>query len=170
VRPGPALVLGAGPVGLGALISLKHFGFGPVDVVEPQDARRGMAADLGADDATAAPLERLYPLVIEATGKDAARQEALTRVAPLGAVVQLGEADRWSIEETRPIRRKDFFLIRSFYFPKSEWKDNLTLFRAERARFERLMDATATLDGLADLFAAFARGERIKPALVFDGA
>jgi L-iditol 2-dehydrogenase len=168
VRPGPALVLGAGPIGLGALIVLKHLGFDPVDVVEPQPGRRDVAAELGADAAAAVAPDRLYPLVIEATGKDAARQAALAHVAPLGAVVQLGETDRWSIEETKPIRRKDFFLIRSFYFPKSEWADNLALFRAERGRFERLMDGTAPLDGLAALFDAFARGERIKPALVVD--
>jgi len=88
-------------------------------------------------------------------------------VAPHGAVVQLGEADRWSIEETRAIRRKDFFLIRSFYFPIKEWDDNIRLFREDRDSFARLVDARVGLQALPSLFAEFARGERLKPALTF---
>jgi threonine dehydrogenase-like Zn-dependent dehydrogenase len=166
IEDGAALVLGAGPIGLGALILLRRFGFDPVYVVEPQAVRRQIAAELGGHRVAPEALAARYPLVIEASGKDAARQTALDRVAPRGCVVQLGEADRWSIEETRPIRRKDFFLIRSFYFARPEWEANIDLFRADRASYERLIDAQTDLSGLPGLFQEFARGERIKPAYV----
>ena len=168
VQQGPALVLGAGPIGLGALVVLRRMGFGPVDVIEPAEMRRRFAAELGGRSLDPASATGRYPLVIEASGKDPARQRALEAVAPLGAVVQLGEADAWRVEETKAIRRKDFFYIRSFYFPIGDFAENLELFRADRALWLRFVDERVGLQGLGALFQAFAAGERIKPALAFE--
>jgi threonine dehydrogenase-like Zn-dependent dehydrogenase len=44
-----ALVLGAGPVGLGVLLALKASGVARIIVSEPSESRRALAADLGAD-------------------------------------------------------------------------------------------------------------------------
>lgn len=166
VEPGPALVLGAGPIGLGAILVLRRLGFGPIHVVDPAEYRRGFAISLGAKPADPADLPRRVTLVVEASGKDAARQSAMEAVAPGGAVLQLGESDAWQVAETRPIRRKDFFLIRSFYFPIGDLSANLELLRADQADYARLVDDAADLQGLEALFAAFARGERLKPVFV----
>ncbi|MBM3521522.1 MAG: hypothetical protein FJX57_01080, partial [Alphaproteobacteria bacterium] len=127
VESGAALVIGAGPIGLGAIMVLRRLGFAPVHVAEPQVHRRDFAASLGADPVDLASLGRTYPVVIEATGKDSARQAALEAVRPRGAVIQLGESDAWAIAETKPIRRKDFYYIRSFYFPRGEFEENVAL-------------------------------------------
>jgi L-iditol 2-dehydrogenase len=167
VPAGPALVIGAGPIGLGALLVLRGLGFGPLAVVEPMPYRATFAAGLGAErlDAPVAAARR-FPLVVEAAGKDAARQLALEAVAAHGVVVQLGESDAWSIAETRAIRRKDFFLVRSFYFPIGDVTANVALLRQAGADYARLVDATAPLEALEALFAAFARGERLKPVAI----
>jgi L-iditol 2-dehydrogenase len=166
VQPGAALVIGAGPVGLGSLIVLRRMGWGPLSVREPNPYRADMAASLGArlvsaEEAVAAPVT----LVLECSGKDGGRQLALEAVSPYGAVVQLGESDTWTIAETKAVRRKDFFFVRSFYFPIGDFRANLELLRADRADYARLVDDTAPLEGLETLFAAFARGERLKPLL-----
>ena len=166
VTAGAALVVGAGPVGLGALVVLRRMGFGPLLVREPNAYRAGMAASFGATPVSMEEALAGAPaLVLECSGKDAGRQLALEAVAPYGAVVQLGESDAWAITETKAVRRKDYFLIRSFYFPIGDYAANVELLRADRADYARLVDATANLDGLQDLFAAFARGERLKPLL-----
>ena len=163
VEPGSALVIGAGPVGLGGIIVLRRMGWGPVMVREPNPYRATMAARLGAE---LVDMPAVAPrLVLECSGKDAGRQLALECVAPYGAVVQLGEADAWAIAETKPIRRKDFYWIRSFYFPIGDYAANLDLLRADRAEYEQLIDDTAPLDGLEAMFAQFARGERLKPLM-----
>ena len=166
VEAGPALVLGAGPIGLGAILVLRRLGFGPISVVEPTAYRADFAASLGAVPTTpeAAATGR-YALVVEATGKDAARQVAFEAVGAEGVILQLGESDAWSLTETRTIRLKDFFLLRSFYFPIGDHAANIELFRADREDYARLVDDHANLDGLEPLFAAFARGERLKPIL-----
>lgn len=167
VDGGAALVLGAGPIGLGAVLVLRRMGFGPLSVVDPVDYRAEFAVTLGARRVTAdAAAAGRFALVIEATGKDVARQVALEAVGPEGAVVQLGESDAWSVAETRSIRLKDFFLLRSFYFPIGDFAANVELLRADRDQYERLVDDQAGLDGLEGLFAAFARGERLKPVMV----
>ncbi|MDR3522129.1 MAG: alcohol dehydrogenase catalytic domain-containing protein [Acidocella sp.] len=166
VQPGAALVIGAGPIGLGSLLVLQALNWGPVFVCEPNPKRAAFAASLNATVLSAEQAEaRQFPLVIEASGKDAGRALALTAVAQEGAAVQLGESDQWSITETRALRRKDYFLIRSFYFPLHEYAANIELLRANMAQFAKLVDATADLDGLETLFAEFARGERLKPLL-----
>lgn len=167
VTEGRALVIGAGPIGLGAVLVLSAMGYGPIDVVDPISYRSDFAVSLGARATTPeAAMTGRYRLVVEASGKDPARQLALEAVAPEGAIIQVGESDGWTITETRSIRLKDFFLIRSFYFPVSEYEANVALLRADLGRFARLVDDTATLDGLEALFSAFARGERLKPMLV----
>lgn len=168
VPAGRALILGAGPIGLGALLVLQHFGYGPIDVVDPNAFRRGVAAELGAQAIDAPDPAVRYPLVLECSGKDPARQAALEAVGPRGVVVQLGEADAWAVTETKAIRRKDFYYVRSFYFPISEYEANIELLRARRSAYERLVDARVPLAGLEELFAQFARGERLKPQLALE--
>lgn len=166
VNSGNALVLGAGPIGLGTIIVLRAMGFGPIDVIDPIAYRVDFAASLGARATNvAAAANGRYHLVIEASGKDSARQLALEAVGPEGVVIQIGESEGWSISETRSIRLKDFFLIRSFYFPLAEFSANIDILRANREDFYRLVDDRRDLDGLNDLFAAFAKGERLKPLM-----
>ena len=165
VDSGRVLVLGAGPIGLGGLLVLQHFGYQRVEVFDPNPMRREMAASLGGVALEAVDTAVGYDLVLECSGKDAGRQTALEAVRANGAVVQLGESDAWHVQETKAIRRKDFYYIRSFYFPISEYADNIEILRKGRARFERLVDAQVPLDGLHTLFAQFAAGERIKPQL-----
>ena len=168
VPTGRALVLGAGPIGLGALLVLQQFGYGPVDVIDPNPFRLGIAAELGGVPVTTLDPALRYPLVLECSGKDTARQAALEAVGPRGVVVQLGEADAWRVTETKAIRRKDFYYLRSFYFPLSEYTLNIELLRSNRARYERLVDARVPLAGLQELFDQFARGERLKPQLALE--
>ncbi len=163
VRAGPAAVIGAGPIGLGAVLALPKLGFPDVAIAEPRAGRRGFALELGSRELPdAGPL---FPLVLETAGVDAARQRALELTAPGGVCVFLGESETWRIAETKAIRRKDFFILRSFYFPLSEFDDNVALLRADLDRYRRLVDARVPLEGLGDLFARFAAGEALKPQL-----
>jgi L-iditol 2-dehydrogenase len=167
VQDGAALVLGAGPIGLGAILVLKGMGYGPVSVIEPARYRADFAASLGAELLTPEQAAtRRFPLVVEASGKDKARQLGLEVVGAMGAMLQLGESDAWAITENKAIRRKDFCLLRSFYFPRGDHDANIALLRANMEGYARLVDARAGLDGLETLFGEFARGERLKPIFV----
>jgi L-iditol 2-dehydrogenase len=166
VDHGKALVVGAGPIGLGAILVLRAMGFGPIEVIDPISYRAEFAASLGTSITTVEnAAQGRYRLVVEASGKDAGRQLALEAVGPEGAVIQIGESDAWSIKETRSIRLKDFYLIRSFYFPRADFAPNIEILRSNQQDFSRLVDEIVPLEGLEHLFAAFAEGRRLKPLM-----
>ena len=165
VPSGRTLILGAGPIGLGALLVALQMGYGPVEVFDPNPMRCAVAAELGGVALDSLEGRAPYALILECSGNDVARQNALERVAAMGAVIQLGEASAWQVNESKAIRRKDFFYVRSFYFPISEYAANIELLRTHRAQYERLVDARVPLEGLNALFEEFANGQRIKPQL-----
>ena len=164
---GKVLVLGAGPIGLGGVLVLQDFGFTDISIFEPNPLRLEFAISLGAHAFSENKISPFYDLVLECSGRDSGRQMALEMVKPIGAVVQLGEADSWKIEETKAIRRKDFYYIRSFYFPLNEYEENIQILRRNKSKFKKLVDAQVSLDQLSELFVEFASGRRIKPQLHF---
>lgn len=160
------LITGAGPVGLGGLIALLDRGATDVSVADPREARCALAASLGARIHPVGERGARFDLVLESSGSLAARDQGLEVVAAQGVMLWVGENDEpWTVRETRPVRRKDFFLVRSFYFPKSDHEANVALLRRQRARYARLVDHVFELDDMADEFPRFMAGERIKPLL-----
>ncbi|MBU6499640.1 MAG: alcohol dehydrogenase catalytic domain-containing protein [Rhodospirillales bacterium] len=161
---GPVLVLGAGPIGLGAILVAQAMGFGPIHVSEPQPYRMDAACRLGATPWS--PGEGRFPLVLESSGAAAARQAGIEAVAPHGVCVLLGESSTpWPLQENRAIRRKDFWMLRSFYFPIGDYAGNLALLRANQDAFATLVDRECGLDELEATFADFAAGRLLKPML-----
>ncbi len=169
VRTGRVLVLGAGPVGLGAVLAAQALGYSDISVSDPRASRLALAERFGAKPHPLDDMSTRFDLVVEASGAHAARNRGMQVVAGKGVLLLIGENDNpWTIEETKPIRRKDFFMLRSFYFPKSDFAANLELLRANRTKYRLLVDATFGLDQLPEQFARFARGELVKPLLAFN--
>jgi threonine dehydrogenase-like Zn-dependent dehydrogenase len=163
---GPVLVLGAGPVGLGAILALKDAGQDEIHVSDPRVERLALAESLGARPHPVGDRSFQFPLIVESSGAHAARNQALDVISPRGVVLLLGENDApWMFEETKRVRRKDFFMLRSFYFPKSDFDTNLELLRRHRDRYSALVDGRFRLRELPEAFARFAEGRLVKPLL-----
>lgn len=82
VRPGaPFAIVGGGPMGLMHLIAGRAYGAGPILVVEPDEARRTVALELGADAACA-------PEAASSLGRDLTGGEGFPSVA-----MAVGQAD-----------------------------------------------------------------------------
>ncbi len=169
VGAGPAVVLGAGPLGLGTLLALRCFGYAPLYCAEPSPYRAAAAKEVGAKLLEGESAGRRFPIVIEASGNLAARSQGLHMTAPGGVLVLLGETSTpWTIHPMPELRRKDFFVLRSFYFPLREINDNINLLRRGRSDYARLVDSKAPLENLGTLFERFAAGELLKPELTFE--
>lgn len=163
VQQGPVAIIGAGPIGLGAVLAAPPIGFPDRYITDRKAHRPHAALAFGARDLDAATAPRRFPLVLKTAGVNAARQRALERTAPGGVCVYLGESDRWEIDEVTAIRRKDFFIARSFYFPLHEYALTIELLRTDRDNYRQLVNARVSRAGLHDLFAAFATGDRLQP-------
>lgn len=171
IAPGPVLVMGAGPIGLGAILALKDHGIHDIFVSDPKESRLQLANEFGAQTHPLGDLDKRFSLVLECSGAHVARNRGLHVVKPHGVVVLLGENDApWTIEETKPIRRKDFLMMRSFYFPKSEFEKNIDLLRRNRVLYEKIVDRIFPLDDLPEMFEKFTRGELIKPLMANSSA
>lgn len=96
-----ALIVGSGPIGLGAVLAAKSAGAGPIFVSEPQDSRRNVAADFGADvliDPTEEdPKERIQEetevgvdVAFEAVGAEVTLEQAVESTRPNGHTTVIG--------------------------------------------------------------------------------
>ncbi len=160
------LITGAGPVGLGGLIALRDMGATNICVADPRANRCALAASLGARIHPVGDRSQRFDLVLESSGNLAARDQGLEVVAAQGVMLWVGENDApWTVHETKPVRRKDFFLVRSFYFPKGDHEANIALLRRQRASYEQLVDHVFPLAQMAAEFPRFMAGERIKPLM-----
>ena len=168
-KQSPVLITGAGPVGLGALIAAKSLGHSDIYVSDPNERRLEHALRLGAKPYRAGETEKGFHLIIECSGAHAARNDAINLVTPKGCIMLVGEnAEPWVINEGPVFRRKDFSMIRTFYFPKSDHPDNIELLRSWRADFESVLDKEFALSELPVEFEAFAKGATTKPLVAFE--
>ena len=168
-EPGPVLVTGAGPVGLGGIIALHNLGYADVFVSDPKEERLALAESFGARRHPVGDASRKFRLIIECSGAHAARSLGMEIVAPRGVLVLVGENDQpWPVQENKAIRRKDFHMVRTFYFPVGDFAANVDWLRRDKAKYRRLVDAQFGLPALPEMFARFAAGELVKPMLAFD--
>jgi threonine dehydrogenase-like Zn-dependent dehydrogenase len=162
-----ALVIGAGPLGLGVISIAEKLDVGAVDAYDPHAGRLSTAVDLGARPATDLDSDNQYDLVIEVSGAEPARLTAQRVVAPGGAVVVLGESnDPYTMPATPRWRRTDCFTVRSFYFPINEVADNWDLLRAHGENLRERLTVPLTLPELREAFARFVAGDYLKPCIV----
>jgi len=163
---GPVLVTGAGPVGLGVVLALKSFGYDDIRVADPNPVRLKIAQSFGARPHPVGETSQRFALIVECSGAHAARNLGIEVVLPRGALVLVGEnAAPWTIEEGKVFRRKDFYMIRTFYFPIGDFGPNIDLLRRYKEEYRVLVDGEFGLSALPENFARFARGETIKPVL-----
>src|SRR3984885_14357209 len=163
---GPVLVTGAGPVGLGVVLALKSFGYDDIRVSDPNATRLQIAQSFGAKPHPVGDTSQRFALIVECSGAHAARNLGIEVVLPRGALVLVGEnAAPWTIEEDKGFRRKDFYMIRPFYFPVLDFEPNIALLRRFKDEYRILVDGEFGLPELPQNFARFAKGELIKPVL-----
>jgi threonine dehydrogenase-like Zn-dependent dehydrogenase len=165
---GPAVVVGCGPLGLGAVATLRAMGTRSIYATDPVTSRLDVATRLGATALPKAARRREFPLVIEASGAAPARETALDLVRPGGVVLLLGESnDPLVMPATPDWRRTDAFYIRSFYFPLDEVADNFRLLAAVGPALAAELCTPHPFPELQRTFERFVAGELVKPVVFF---
>ncbi|MCY1555260.1 hypothetical protein D9M68_919010 [compost metagenome] len=135
---------------------------------DPKEERLQLAESFGARRHPVGDASKRFKLIVECSGAHAARSLGLEIVLPRGVLILIGESDKpWPVQENKAIRRKDFYMVRTFYFPKSDFALNVELLRSEKARYRKLVDAQFGLDQLPEMFGRFLAGELVKPLLAF---
>jgi threonine dehydrogenase-like Zn-dependent dehydrogenase len=162
------LVIGAGPVGLGGVLALRHMGYRNIFVSDMKAERLALAQSFGARTHPVGDASQRFDLILECSGSHAARSLGMEIVAPRGTLVLVGENDHpWPVQENKLTRRKDFHMVRTFYFPVGDFAANVEMLRAHKADYRRLVDHEFGIEALPEMFAKFAAGDLVKPLLAF---
>ena len=161
------LILGAGPIGLAALLWARHFGAGEVVVSDPAPTRRALAEALGAS-ATCAP-ESLTDVVsdrvpdgpsvvIEAVGAPALIAAAVDAVAFRGRVIVAGVC--MSPDTIMPLAAitREATLQFVLAYEKDDFQYTIDMLASGRIDPLPMVTDRVDLPGVPDAFAALAGG------------
>lgn len=150
-----AAVLGAGPIGILLLQGIRAQGASHVTVVERNQARLGLAEEMGAD-AVLTDLDRLetdhYDVVIDATGAIPVMQRTIDFVRPGGKVLLFGvppSGKQMSLDAFK-IFQKGLTLLSSFTSVRNSYQA-IDLLCSGRIRVDNLVSHRLPLE-------AFQRG------------
>jgi 2-desacetyl-2-hydroxyethyl bacteriochlorophyllide A dehydrogenase len=157
----PALVIGAGPIGVMTALGLRARGFERVLVVERNERRARRIAELGfdalgLDGVHMAVLEACGglppPAIFECAGNPAALGLALELIRPKGRIVALGV-----LEEPVPISQlvlliKEAELHGSFAYTKADFADAIGLIADGALPVESLVTSVVELDRAEEMF------------------
>ena len=173
-----ALVIGAGPVGMGAVAMMKAFGVPQVYVSELSAYRRQKAAAFGGIlvDPNVEDLEERIrddhaygvDMVLKAVGSLPTIWQSFDLVKPGGTVSLVGE--HWGkVELERPKAAwmlNDIIAIRSFYFTLPEFYENQRMVLDGRLAAAALATHSFPLEEVRAAYDQFATGESIKIMVV----
>jgi 2-desacetyl-2-hydroxyethyl bacteriochlorophyllide A dehydrogenase len=159
------LVIGCGPLGLGAITGAIAFGAAKVYASDLSPYRRAAAEDLGANAVTPETLDSLEgcDVIIEAAGTQQTLMQAVHMVVPGGRVVLLGEIwTPWLFEPTEFNMLKDYSIIRSWYFPITDFDINQQCIVDGSVPLDKLVSHTFPLEELEAAFSLFFSGNSRK--------
>ncbi|MDP9351755.1 MAG: alcohol dehydrogenase catalytic domain-containing protein [Chloroflexota bacterium] len=176
--PSRALVMGAGPVGLGCILVLHAVGVPEVLAVDVAPFRLDFAARLGAEaiaggDAAVEAVRRVMPegpdFIIEASGHRTAQRQALDLLAPGGKMVVVGHSSG-SIElwASRDLIRQEKMILGSEYFDTREFDYNQQMIVDGRLNPRQVITHRFPLEEIEEAYRLFWKGETGK-VLIYPG-
>jgi 2-desacetyl-2-hydroxyethyl bacteriochlorophyllide A dehydrogenase len=164
------LVIGAGPIGLGAALSAQRRGAGRVVVSEPQPHRRAVAEALGLQThdplAEGAPLER-FGAVIECVAAPATLRAALDLVEPGGEIIMVGLGELELPLPMTPLVVGERAIRGSFNYTRESFADVARWVMSQEVDLGPIIESRVDLDGVVDAFAEYAAGTRVATKTLF---
>ena len=164
------LVIGCGPLGLGVIAILQeHYHVKNVYAADLSDYRLRLAEQFGAkgirvekertEDSIRDQINIDIDVVFEIVGSSDTLLAGLCSVRRNGKVVLLGEpAKAFTIKRKAQWLLKDFYMIRSFYFPIRESADNISFLRKNENMLARMITSVYKLEDINEAFNTFFLG------------
>jgi L-gulonate 5-dehydrogenase len=161
------LVIGGGPIGIGAALSLAAFGAGDIAIVEPNPVRRPALARAGkfkvvacAEDAPGA-----FDLVVDAYGGEGSRAVASRTVRPGGVIAHIGLAGGAGGLDVRRMTLQEVTFIGSYCYTMTDFSDTFSAMIAGRLGPLDWFETRLLADG-AHAFADIRAGRNAAPKIV----
>lgn len=168
--PRTIAVLGFGPIGaLAAVEARRRWPQAALNVVEPEERRRGFASDMGLScvaELEALPPGSTYDLVIDAAGYPRSVNDAL-RHAHTGAMIVLLALGNSRVEaDAADLVEKGVEIVGSIGFDHTDLTEALSILAAEPDPLERCITHKVPLAEAPEFFAAKAHRQALKTVIV----
>jgi len=154
------LVLGGGPIGVGAALSARRRGIERVVISEPVRHRRELATRLGLethDPEAGKPPER-FDAALECVALRVTLEAALTLTRPGAEVVFIGVGEPQIPLPVEPLVVGERRLLGSFNYSREDFAATAAWIASGEIDLTPLIEARVSLDGLPDAFARYADG------------
>jgi (R,R)-butanediol dehydrogenase / meso-butanediol dehydrogenase / diacetyl reductase len=162
IKPGDdVLIIGAGPIGLAAVIWARHLGAREITVSDPMAGRRELASKLGADhviDPAAEKLSGRYGVVLECVGIPGMIGTAIRAAALHGRVVVAGACQKPDTFVPMYAFMKELSLRFSIYYRRQNFAYTVAMLTAGRIDPRPLISSRVSLDELPGAFKALKQG------------
>ena len=161
VRPDieSVLITGAGPVGIGMLVStrLRLGPEVPIYISDLSSWRLTFAESFGGFPVHAAEVDQLEEVdaAFDASGRGSARSSALSRLSKRGVLVCVGHGQDLRIEVSRDLVATGRAVLGSEYFPYADLAASLRLLEANQDYIARVITHTFDVDQTAEAFETF---------------
>ena len=117
-----ALVIGGGPIGVGAALSLRAQGLVDVMVLEPSALRRERLS--GASEfRTVERADDEYAVVVDAVGHAATRAEASRRAAPGGVILHIGLGEATGGLDARRMTLHEIGFVGTYTYTAQDFRE-----------------------------------------------
>ncbi|NND90749.1 MAG: alcohol dehydrogenase catalytic domain-containing protein [Granulosicoccus sp.] len=165
-----ALVIGGGPIGVGAALSLRCHGTGKVLLVEPSELRRDYLASQGELDVRspdAPEAQQGFDLVIDCVGYAATRAQASRVVEPGGLIMHIGLAEAEGGLDTRRMTLQEIGFIGTYTYTPKEFRDVVSAIADGRLGKLEWIEQRSLADG-AQAFADIRAGRVAAPKIILN--
>jgi 2-desacetyl-2-hydroxyethyl bacteriochlorophyllide A dehydrogenase len=184
VQPGDAvMVFGAGPIGALAIAAMTARGIGPITVVEPNEGRRLLALDLGAERVIEPEVLEVFPMwepermathamdvVLECSGKKAAMEAGFSQLRRGGTMVLVGAGIEPPTFDPNRLLLNELTITGAFVYDESGFEAALDLLASGAFDVDRLIEPSdVPLDGVGDALIGLASGRVAGKVMVRPG-
>ncbi len=155
------LVIGAGPIGLGAALAARRAGAGEVLLSEPNAHRRQVAGKLGfraVDPATEDVPRSAFPICFDCVGFSATLATALAAVPPRGRVVFVGLAEETIDLPAAPLMVGERRIVGSSAYTMRDFRETAAWIASGADDLSPMIERRVGLDELPAVFDGYARG------------
>ena len=161
LRPGQdVLVVGGGPIGIGAALAARRRGAARVVVSEPLAHRRSVAERLGLEthDPSGGELPVRFGTAFECVGHSATLAAALTSVPPKGLVMFVGLAEEMIELPATPLMVGERTISGSAAYSNEDFRDTAAWIASAEEDLSPLIENRVDLDALPEAFREYAEG------------
>jgi 2-desacetyl-2-hydroxyethyl bacteriochlorophyllide A dehydrogenase len=160
-RGSHALVVGGGPIGLGAALAARRAGAARVVVSEPNAHRRGVAERLGletVDPTEGPPPAGAFPVAFECVGHSSTLAAALNGVPPRGQVMFVGLAEETIELPATPLMVGERRIAGSAAYTRDDFRVTSDWIASAAVDLSPVIEQRVGLDGLTGVFDGYASG------------